>query len=57
MGPNSVITPIIIVNYLQNKIITKAMAHCIFMEVWTSHKPIVKHLHTFGCSAYAHISL
>ncbi len=42
-------------NYLQNKIITKVVAHCIPKEVWTSHKPTMKHLRTFRCFAYAHI--
>jgi hypothetical protein len=43
------------VNYLQNKIITKVVADCTPEYVWTSHKPTMKHLPTFRCSAYAHI--
>jgi hypothetical protein len=42
-------------NYLQNKIITKVVAHCTPKEVWTNHKPSMKHLHTFRCSTYAYI--
>jgi hypothetical protein len=42
-------------NYLQNKIMTKVVAHCTPEEVWTSHKPTMKPLRTFRCSAYAHI--
>jgi hypothetical protein len=42
-------------NYLQNKIITKVVAHCTPKEVWIDHKPTMKHLRTFRCSAYAHI--
>jgi flagellar biosynthesis regulator FlaF len=34
-------------NYLQNKITTKVVAHCISEEVWTGHKLTMKHLHTF----------
>jgi hypothetical protein len=46
---------ITIEDYLQNKIITKIVAHCTPKEVWNSHKPTMKHLRTFRCSTYAHI--
>ena len=25
------------------------------MEVWSGKKPLVRHLHVFGCEAYAHV--
>ena len=41
--------------YLRNRSPTKAVNHATPFEAWTGNKPDVSHLHSFGCTAYAHI--
>ena len=41
--------------YLKNLSPTKAVKGMVPFEAWTGTKPSIKHLKTFGCSAYLHI--
>lgn len=41
--------------YLQNRSPTRAVDSATPSEAWTGVKPDVKHLRSFGCTAYAHI--
>ena len=41
--------------YLRNRSPTKAVNHATPFEAWIGNKPDVSHLHSFGCTAYAHI--
>ncbi len=42
--------------YLHNRSPTKSVANMTPFEAWTGVKPDVKHLKSFGCIVYAHIS-
>jgi hypothetical protein len=41
--------------YLVNRSPTSALVGKTPMEVWSGKKPSVRHLHVFGCEAYAHV--
>ena len=41
--------------YLHNRSRTRAVDSATPSEAWTGVKPDVKHLRSFGCTAYAHI--
>jgi len=41
--------------YLRNRSPTKVVDNATPFEAWTGVKPDVKHLRSFGCTAYAHI--
>ena len=40
--------------YLVNRSPTSALVGKTPMEVWSGKKPSIRHLHVFGCEAYAH---
>ena len=42
-------------SYLRNRSPTKVVDNSTPLEAWTGVKPDVKHLRSFGCTAYAHI--
>lgn len=41
-------------NFLQNRLPSRSVPKTPF-EIWHSRKPDVRHLHIFGCDAYAHV--
>ena len=42
--------------YVRNRSPTSSLRNMTPFEAWWGHKPSVKHLRTFGCTAYAHVS-
>jgi len=42
--------------YLVNRSPTSALVGKTPMEVWSGRKPSIRHLHVFGCEAYAHVA-
>ena len=41
--------------YLINRSPTSVLVDKTPMEVWSGHKPSLRHLRVFGCEAYAHV--